>query len=150
MGWLTEALRDRRRRQSGATLIELLVSVTIMGLALTLVIGAFSTGVLDATLAKRNTAVQAVIQYEMESISSSQFNPNARAYSECFATENPGAPLLLANYQGSCPSSAYTLRSDVSWKPGPTASSQQWTVTVSSWPGGTQVGVPVDIYKVNR
>lgn len=147
---LTAALTDRRRRQSGTTLVELLVSVTIMGLALVLIVGTFSTGLIDATLAKRNTAVEAVIQYEMESISRSQFDANASPYSECFATENPIAPLMLAGYQDPCPSTAYTLRADMSWTQGPTPNSQIWTVTVSSWPSGTQVGGSVNLDKVNR
>ena len=34
-------------------------------LALVLIVGTFSTGLLDASLAKRNTAVGAVAQYEL-------------------------------------------------------------------------------------
>jgi type II secretory pathway pseudopilin PulG len=147
MGRLTAALRDRRRRQAGTTLIELLVSVTIMGLALTVIIGAFSTGLLNATLAKRNTAVQGVIQYEIESISSSQFNSTPQGYSDCFATENTNAPTPASG--GSCPT-GYTLRADVTVGPGLTSTSQQWTVTVVSLSAGGQIGSPVSLYKVSR
>lgn len=145
---LSAVLRDRRRMQSGTTLIELLVSVTIMGLALALIIGTFSTGLLDAALAKRNTSAEAVIQYEMETIRSSQFD-SAASYSDCFPTENPVAPRRLASYMDACPSVEFTLRADVQLQPGPTSGSQRWTVKVSSWP--TQVQVEsLDLFKVNR
>jgi type II secretory pathway pseudopilin PulG len=144
---LSTALSDRRRMQSGTTLIELLVSVTIMGLALALIIGTFSTGLLDAALAKRDTAAEAVIQYEMEAIRSSQFNSSPQGFSDCFATENPSAPAPAIG--GSCPS-GYTLRADVAVGAGPTSTSQQWTVTVVSLSTGAQVGAAVSLYKVNR
>ena len=144
---LIKALSDRRRRQSGTTLIELLVSVTIMGLALTLIIGTFSTGLLDATLSKRNTAAKAVVQYEIEAISSSQFSSSPQGYSDCFATENANAPTPASG--GACPT-GYTLRADVTVGPGPTSTSQQWTVTVVSLSTGGQIGSPVSVYKVNR
>jgi type II secretory pathway pseudopilin PulG len=72
--------RDRRQAQSGATLVELLVSVVIMGLALTLIIGTFSTGLLDASLAKRNTAGVAVVQYELDQISGGAYDSTPSAY----------------------------------------------------------------------
>ena len=143
--------RDRRRAQAGTTLIELLVSLMIVGLALVLIVGTFSTGLLDATLAKRNTAVQAVTQYELDQITASQFDPSPQAYSECFATESSTPPQLLNEYQDPCPSGqAYTLRADVTWTHGPTSGSQLWTITVSSWPDQSAIGSPLSIYKVNR
>ena len=61
--------KTRREWQSGATLVEVLVATAIMGLALSLIIGTLSTGLLDSTLSKRNTAAVAVEQYEIEQIS---------------------------------------------------------------------------------
>ena len=54
--------RDRRKAQAGATLVEVLVAVVIMGLALTLIVGTFSTGLLDSAISKRNTAALGVVQ----------------------------------------------------------------------------------------
>lgn len=141
--------KDRRHAQAGVTLVELLVSVAIIAIALVLLVGTFSTGLLDATLTKRNTAVEAVTQYELDRIHSSAFNAGAQPYSECFATENTNAPLGLANYQDPCPDNTYTLRADVSWASGPRGI-QVWTVTVVTWPGIGQVGSPISLYKVNR
>ena len=145
------AWKDRRRAQAGTTLIELLVSLVIVGLALVLIVGTFSTGLLDATLAKRNTAVQAVMQYELDQISGSQFNTSAESKSECFATENTNSPAPSSPmYQGSCPS-GYTLRADLllTTQAAP-ARRQLWTVSVAVWPDGTQVVSSLDVYKVNR
>jgi type II secretory pathway pseudopilin PulG len=141
--------KDRRRAQAGTTLVELLVSVMIMGLALVLIVGTFSTGLLNATVAKRDTATEAVIQYELDSISGSQFNPAAQRYSECFATENPSAPVMLSGYRQPCPDNTFSMRADVSWT---SASStvQVWTVAVTSWPSGTPIGTSVQVYKAKR
>jgi type II secretory pathway pseudopilin PulG len=141
--------RDRRRAQAGTTLVELLVAVTIMGFALVMIVGAFSTGLLNAVTQKRDTAMEAVVQYELNSISGSQFNPAAKRYSECFATENPDAPLTLSGYRQPCPGNAYAMRSDVSWT-SVSSTVQLWTVAVASWPNGTTIGTPVQVYKVNR
>ena len=142
-------LRDRRRAQAGTTLVELLVSQVIIGLALALVIGIFSSGLLDATIAKRNTAVQAVTQYELDRISGSAFNASPPAYSECFAIDNPTAPLALPAYRDRCPA-AFSLRADVSVAAGPTATSETWTVSIMASPDWTQVGSPTSVIKVNR
>src|SRR4029077_13560805 len=112
--------RDRRQAQSGATLVELLVSLVIMGLALTLIVGTFSTGLLQASLAKRNTAAAGVVQYELDQISSAA--AAALPYSDCFATEDPlrtSPPVQAASFQGICPSSSYTLRVDLTAASGP-------------------------------
>ncbi len=101
----------RRRRQAGTTLIELLVSTMIIGLVLVLLVGAFSTGVLDTTLAKRNTAVAAAVEYELEKIGAATYSTTPAGYSECFAVDNPQRPATVA-YGGSCPGSA-NLRADV-------------------------------------
>jgi type II secretory pathway pseudopilin PulG len=141
--------KDRRRAQAGTTLVELLVSLMIVGLALVLVVGTFSTGLLDAALAKRNTAVQVVNQYELDRIGASPFSSSASPYSECFATENPSSPTSLT-YLDPCPSGSYALRADVTWTAGPTATSQLWTITVRTWPDASPVGSPLSTYKVSR
>jgi hypothetical protein len=128
----------------------------IVGLALVLIVGTFSTGLLNATLAKRNTAAQAVLQYELDRISGSQFNSLPSSYSECFATEGATAtdsaplPTGLRTYLSDCPPGTYSLRADVTGTPGPTATSQQWTITVSTWPDKSPVGSPVSTYKVEH
>jgi prepilin-type N-terminal cleavage/methylation domain-containing protein len=143
--------RDRRRAQAGQTLVEVLVAVTIMGLALTIVVGTFSTGLLQATLAKRNTAAVAVVQYELDQISSGQYDSTPQAYSDCFATEDASSPPIAASgYQGACPSRSYTLRVDVTPAAGPSPNTQLWSVRVLSMTNGAQVGSPVQLIKVNR
>lgn len=145
--FLLASIRDRRRAQAGTTLIELLVSLTIAGLSLALIIGTFSTGLLDATLAKRNTAVQAVIQYEMEQVSASAFSGSAPAYSDCFATEQPANPMPASGYQGSC-QPGFPLRADVTWRWRPNSTTvQEWTIAVTG-PSGSPTGSSVQIYKV--
>jgi type II secretory pathway pseudopilin PulG len=148
---VTPAVRDRRRAQAGTTLVELLVAVTIAGLSLALIIGTLSTGLLDATLAKRNAAVQAAMQYETEQVGANAFSASAPAYSECFATENPtSTPALTSVYQGACPNNTYSLRADVSWswKTGSTTV-QVWTIAVvGSWATSPQTISTVQLYKV--
>jgi type II secretory pathway pseudopilin PulG len=143
--------RNRRQAQSGATLVELLVSVVIMGLALTLIIGTFSTGLLDASIAKRNTAAVAVVQYELDQISGGAYNASAGPFSDCFATEDAStSPATLPTFQGPCQGSSYTLRVDVTVAPGPAPNTQLWSVAVTSWPSGANVGNSVQIVKGNR
>jgi type II secretory pathway pseudopilin PulG len=141
--------RDRRQAQSGATLVELLVSVAIMGFALVLIVGTFSTGLIQATLAKRNTAATAVVQYELDQISGAQYGSLPRQYSDCFATDAAQSLPTQAS-GGICPDSTYTLRVDVTMLPGPTSTTQTWSVTVISLSNGAQVGTPVNIVKANR
>jgi len=136
----------RRRAQSGFTLVELLVATVIMGTALVLIVGSFS----DAAVAKRNTAAQAVIAYEVEQISGSSYKSAPANYSDCFATENPTAPDTRPNYQDPFASGPFTLRADVTVANGPTGTSQWWTVGVVTWPDLTPVGKPVELIKVNR
>lgn len=143
--------RDRRQAQSGATLVELLVSVVIMGLVLTIVIGTFSTGLLDSVLAKRNTAATAAVEYELDRIGGSPYNSSPQSYSECFATESATTAPMTRPFASSCPGSAYTLRVDVQVAAGPIPNnSQLWSITVRTWPGAGRVGVVVQTVKVNR
>jgi type II secretory pathway pseudopilin PulG len=142
---------DRRQAQAGATLVELLVAVVIMGLALTIVVGTLSTGLLDATIAKRNTAAVAVVQYELDQISGGQYKSSPQPYSDCFATEDATKPPTgAAGYKGTCPSASYTLRVDVALGPPPSPNSQLWSVTVFSIAGAGKIGNPVWIIKANR
>jgi type II secretory pathway pseudopilin PulG len=141
--------KNRRRAQAGTTLVELLVSLMVVGLALVMIVGTFSAGLLNATVAKRNTATVGVIQYELDSIGASQFNASATNYSECFATENTSAPMAAAGYQQACPSGLFALRADIS-RTSISATVQLWAVTVRTWPSGAQVGSPVSVYKVSR
>jgi Tfp pilus assembly protein PilV len=137
----------RRRAQSGTTLIELLVSVMIIGLVVVVLVGSFSTALLDATLAKRDTAVSAAGQYELEKIGASAFSATPTSYSECFAVDKSASPTQVA-MGGSCPAgtnvradvSATTLQADV----------QQWAVQMRSYPALGLVGSSISVYKVNR
>ena len=147
---LTCLPQDRRQAQAGTTLVELLVSLAIVGLVLVVIVGTFSTGLLTATIAKRNTAVEAAVQYEMDRISSSPFGISS--YSECFAPEaatptTSTPPDPLPNYQDPCRSSKFTLRADV--KRQTSNSPQVWIVTVSTWPSLNPIGNPITVYKVN-
>lgn len=140
--------RERRHRaQAGTTLIELLVSTMIIGLVLLLLVGAFSTGLLDATLTKRNTALNAATEYELEKIGAAVYSSAPAAYSECFAVDSATTPSLVS-FGGECPADT-NLRADVSEtdvQPGV----QQWTVQVRTYPALDPVGTPVSVYKVNR
>ena len=146
---MTRFYKDRRRAQAGTTLVELLVSLVIIGLALTLIIGTFSTGLLDATVTKRNTAAQAVIQSELEAIAASPFDSTPSAYSDCYATESASQPVQIAYLQSCAP--GYTLRADVTVvAQQPTASTQTWTVAVVSQPDLASAGSPVSTVKADR
>ena len=141
------APRRRRRGQAGTTLVELLVSTMIIGIAVLLLVGAFSTGLIDATLTKRNTAVTAATQYELDKIGASAFSSSPAPYSECFAVDNSAPPVAVA-LGGSCPASS-SLRVDVTENDAE-AGVQVWTVQVLTYPARAAIGTPVSIYKVNR
>jgi type II secretory pathway pseudopilin PulG len=140
-------IERRRRSQAGTTLIELLVSITIIGLVVVVLVGAFSTAVIDGTLAKRNTAVTAAQEYELEKIEASVFSGTPSAYSECFSVDRPGAPTQVG-LAGSCPAGT-SLRADVTEsdaQPGV----QQWAVNLVTYPLIGPIGSTVSVYKVNR
>ena len=137
----------RHRGQAGTTLVELVVSVVIIGLALTLLVGAFSTGVIQSTLVKRNTAVESAMESELERIAGATYDSTPKPYSECFAVDNAIAPTLVA-YQASCPART-SLRADVTESDVPPGA-QQWTVQVVTYPAPGAVGSPVSIYKIQR
>ena len=132
----------RRNTQAGTTLVELLVSLVIASLALALIIGTFSTGLLDATLAKRNTAIQSVMRYEMEQVTATKFTAS---FSECFATEAPTSPAAAAGYQGTCPGGPYTLRADVKLK-STSGAAQLWEIQVATWPAGANTTPSMQVY----
>jgi Tfp pilus assembly protein PilV len=138
--------RSRRHRaQSGTTLVELLVSIVLMGLALTILIGLFSSGALESVLSKRDASAQAATEYELDKVGAAQYSSNPSPYSECFASDGT-SPTVVA-YQGTCPSSS-NIRADV----GVTQAGnlQQWTIVINAWPGASAIGKPVSTYKVNR
>ena len=138
----------RRRAQAGTTLIELLVSLMIIGLVLVILVGAFSTGVLDATLAKRNTAVTAATEYELEKIGAAKYTTSSAPYSECFAVDTAVAPTPAVN--GSCPAGT-NLRADVTETPVQAqAGVQQWAVQIVTYPALGTIGAAVSVYKVDR
>lgn len=144
---MTSSRSQRHRAQSGTTLIELLVSTVIIGVALVLLVGMFSTGVIDSNLAKQQTAAQAATQYEEEKIGAMQFSSSPSGYSECFASNGTGNPTVVA-YRASCTGSA-RIRADV----GATqlqGNLQQWTILINSWPDPAPIGKAVSIYKVDR
>ena len=68
----------RHRAQAGTTLVELVVSIGIISLALLLLVGAFSTGILDATLVKRNTAADGAVEFELERIQGESFSASSK------------------------------------------------------------------------
>jgi Tfp pilus assembly protein PilV len=135
-------MRDRatrHRAQGGTTLIELLVSVLIIGTALVLLVGMFSTGATDSRLAASFTSAQAAMAYEVEKVGAMPYaNPNG--YSECFSSS--GAPV------GQC-SGSTGVRADINYIQ-QSSTLQKWTIKISSWPGQALIGTPVSIYKVNR
>ena len=144
---MTRAAR-RRRAQAGTTLVELVVSIMIISLALTLLVGAFSTGLLDATLVKRNTAAAAAVEFELERIHGSTFDSSPNAYSECFAVDTAAAP-AMEPYQGSCPAGS-DLRLDVTESDVQAGLVQQWAVVVKTYPALGTIGTTVSVYKINR
>jgi Tfp pilus assembly protein PilE len=144
---MASRMQRRHRAQAGTTLIELLVSTMIIGLVLLLLVGAFSTGMLDATLTKRNTALNAATEYELEKIGAAVYASAPTPYSECFAVDS-AAPPMQVSLGGACPDGT-NLRADVTEadvQPGV----QQWTVQVVTYPVLGHVGTPVSVYKVSR
>jgi type II secretory pathway pseudopilin PulG len=137
----------RHRAQAGTTLIELLVSTMIIGLVLVLLVGAFSNGLLDATLTKRNTAVTAAVGYELEKIGAATFSATPAEYSECFAVDSVATPVSIA-FGGSCPSGT-DLRVDVT-ETDVRAGLQRWAVQAVTYPSLGVVGSSVSVYKANR
>jgi prepilin-type N-terminal cleavage/methylation domain-containing protein len=136
----------RHRAQAGTTLIELLVATVIIGVALVLLVGLFSTGAIDSRLAAHYTAAEAAVSYEIEKIGAMQYSTSPSGYSECFASDGTGPTVV--SYQGSC-SGAAGLRADVSPSQ-PQDSPQTWTIQINSWPAPAPIGTAVSIYKVNR
>jgi type II secretory pathway pseudopilin PulG len=144
---MTSRRQRRHRAQAGTTLIELLVSTMIIGLVLLLLVGAFSTGLLDATLTKRNTAVSAATEYELEKISAAVYTSGPAPYSECFAVDTAATPTQVS-LGGACPAGT-NLRADVT-ETDVQAGVQQWKVQVSTYPALGTMGTPVYVYKVDR
>jgi type II secretory pathway pseudopilin PulG len=140
-------IERRRRAQAGTTLIELLVSLVIIGLVLVMLVGAFSTGLLDATMAKRIQVATAAQQYELEKIGASTFINNPAAYSDCFNVDS-GVPPSQVGSRGSCPSGT-SVRADVSVI-GTQSGAQKWQVKVVSYPAQVAIGSILSVWKANR
>jgi type II secretory pathway pseudopilin PulG len=140
-------IERRRRAQAGTTLIELLVSVMIIGLVVVVLVGSFSTGLLDATLVKRNTAVTAAQELELEKIEASVFSSSPSAYSECFATDTAAQPTQVA-LGGACPAGS-SVRADVTESDVSTGV-QRWAIQVVAYPSLSAVGTTLSVYKVSR
>ena len=139
----------RRRAQAGTTLIELLVSVMIIGLVVVVLVGSFSTGLLDATLTKRDTAVTAAQELELEKIEASTYDSLPSPYSDCFATDTAVAPTRVV-LGGACPAGS-TVRADVTESDVPqTPGVQLWAIAVVAYPSLTTVGTSLSLYKVSR
>lgn len=136
------ARAKRHRAQSGTTLIELLVATLILGLAVVLLVGLFSTGAIDSRLATRDTAAQAASQYELEKIGAFQYSANSAGYFDCFGLDG-------TVYGGSCPAAA-KVRADVNVTAPQGKTPQLWTVKISSWPDAAPIGTAVSTYKVDR
>ncbi len=141
--------RTARQTQSGATLVELLVSVVIIGLAMALIVGTISSGLLQAVIADRNTSATGAAQYEMNAVGARQFDGAAQGYSDCFTNAAGTSPVTTPVFAGACPDPTFTVRADVTVTNGLNGS-QQWTVSVVSWPAQTPLGQPVSFLKVNR
>jgi Tfp pilus assembly protein PilE len=144
---MSSRAQRRSRAQAGTTLIELLVSTMIIGIALLMLVGAFSTGLLDATLTKRNTAVNAVVEYELEKLGAATYVSSPGPYSECFAVDSAAAPQQVS-FAGSCPAGT-DLRADVT-EADVQAGVQQWAVQVVTYPALGAVGAAVSTYKADR
>jgi hypothetical protein len=136
----------RRRAQAGTTLIELLVSIMIIGLVVVVLVGSFSTALIDATLVKRNTAVSAAQEYEVEKIGASTYNSSPAPYSECFAVDAAVAPTMASG--GSCPAGT-NLRADIT-ETDFLVGLQLWAVQIETYPALSKVGEPVSVYKASR
>jgi prepilin-type N-terminal cleavage/methylation domain-containing protein len=143
-----DSRKERRRRaQSGTTLIELLVSIAIIGLVVVLLVGAISDALLDATLTKRNTAINAVVEYELDKIGAAPYAGPATPYSECFAVDTAASPTATA-LGGACPAGT-SLRADVTETDVETGL-QQWQIQVMTYPSIAPVGSTVSVYKADR
>lgn len=140
-------VQRRHRAQAGTTLVEMLVSIAIIGLVLVLLVGAVSDGIIDATLTKRNTALSGAVEFELEKISSAAYATTAVPYSECFAIDTAASPTQVA-FGGSCPAGT-NLRADVT-ESDVEAGVQQWSVQINTYPSVAAVGTPVSVYKVQR
>jgi hypothetical protein len=131
-------------------LVELLVSCTIIGLALSLMTGSFSSAVIGARIARNTTGADLIMQSELDRVRAVPYSASASSFSECFATEGSLAPVpTVIAYQGLC--QGFDLyRADVAVDPGPLPNVQRWTVLVQSWPQPAPIGQSVEILKDNR
>jgi prepilin-type N-terminal cleavage/methylation domain-containing protein len=105
---------NRRRQQSGTTLVELLVSIAIIGVALSLMVGTFASAVLLAQQAKKLAVEQAIYQYEVDRIGAYAWDTTngtpPAAHTDCFTVEDAPTPSVPA---AGPPCASGTLRADV-------------------------------------
>jgi hypothetical protein len=118
------------------------VASTIIGLALALMTGSFSSALLAARVARNTTTAEAIIQTEFDQVRAAPYNDADAAYSECFTSQ--GGQVRIA-YQGAC-TDADLYRVDVS--PSPYQPNvQRWTVLVQTWPQPRPIVPSVDVLK---
>jgi type II secretory pathway pseudopilin PulG len=134
------------------TLVEMLVSCTIIGLALSLMTGSFSSAVIGARIARNTTAAESITQSEFDRVRAGSYSAS---FSECFATEGSNAPPpRIIGYKQDC--LGYDLyRADMTLGPWPASGTpnpniQRWTILVQSWPQPAPIVPAVDILKDTR
>jgi hypothetical protein len=140
-------------RQEGIALVEAVVAAAILGGALAMMIGAFSTVSIGTTVAKRSAAAQVAINYEIEKVIASTAPP--ASYSECFGNENVpvlARPPLRTAFPGDACPSGFFLRADVVYVgSAPGSSAQEWKVSTFVQPDSSiQAASPVTFYKAVR
>jgi type II secretory pathway pseudopilin PulG len=138
-------VQRRHRAQAGTTLVEMLVSIAIIGLVLVLLVGAVSDGIIDATLTKRNTAVSGAVEFELEKVGAATYTSTPAQYSECFAVDTPAYPTQVG-FGASCPAGT-NLRADVT-ETNVETGVQMWSVQINTYPSVAPVGTAVSVYKV--
>jgi type II secretory pathway pseudopilin PulG len=129
-------------------MVELLVSTTIIGLALSLMTGSFSSALIGSHIARNTTAAEVIIQSELDQVRARTYDASAVSFSECFSTSGGEAP-ATGGFPGSC-SASDLYRADVARLADPQPNVQRWSVTVQTWPQPRPIVPAVDVFKDNR
>lgn len=116
-----------RRREEGTALIEALVSVAILGTAITVFLAALSSAAISVRIQEERAQTQRIAYSQLEQTRAEAFMP------------------LPASYRTVPPPPGYAVT--VVALPGPDANLQQIRVTISR---GSRTLFSVDDYKVNR
>jgi prepilin-type N-terminal cleavage/methylation domain-containing protein len=138
----------RGRHQRGFTLVEMLVTSAVLGVAMVLVVGMISVAVKGGVQEKQLVLLQVAVQYEVDKVSATA--PTA-GYTDCFligdqAGSGPApAPAVTAGTP-SCPAGD-NVQAVVS---GPSTTTQLsplpcWTVTVTYVPTGKSPPGPTSV-----